>query len=200
MVNIQQCTSDVVRACEINDVALLFKCIAIGGPQCFQSGCGAYPLHVAARRDSSACCMLLLVSGCDVLERDASDLTASEVASKAGHMDLSTFLLEREEHHLAAMKSRRNSNASRTSDASQENSHDNTTVDLGNSDSNSCSIPTGSANLNHEFEDMEMQLSMKEMVSKALSSSDEDMEGFDKDELESKSSRNTTTEDATVSE
>ena len=164
---VPQYTRDLIRACEINDVSLLFQCIALGGPESIISTSGAFPLHVAARRDASACCMLLLVSGSDVLEKDSNDLTASEVANMAGHTDLSTFLFEREEHALAATKSRRNSDTSRTSDnASQE-------------DSNSLHKMTPNTNLNHEFDDIEMQQSMQDMVSKALSSSEEDMEGLD---------------------
>jgi hypothetical protein len=171
-VDMKECQDDVVRACEINDVSLLYKCIALGGPACYLS-CGTFPLHVAARRDASACCMLLLVNGYDVLGRDANDLTASAVARMAGHEDLSVFLLEREDRVLA--RSRTNS------DASEE---DNMPSDL-----------------NNEFDNVEMQQHMKDMVSKALSSSsDEDTDlalGSSSDSGFCKSSRETTAEDIT---
>ena len=46
---------------------------------------------------SSACCMLLLVNGCDVLQRDGDGRRASEVAKRSGHEELSSFLLGRED-------------------------------------------------------------------------------------------------------
>jgi hypothetical protein len=145
----QQCAADVVRACEINDISLLFKCIAMGGSSCFLS-CDTFPLHVAARRDSSACCMLLLVSGSDVLEKDANNLTAAEVARMAGHEELANFLQEREDHVLAGSRSHCNSNASHEDG------------------------PLQPLSLNNEFEQEDLQQTMKDMVSKALSSSDDD--------------------------
>ena len=148
--DMKECAQEVLRACEINDVPLLFKTIAIGGPSCFLSS-NTFPLHAAAKRDASACCMLLLVNGSHVLAKDTNDLTASEVAATAGHTQLAAFLLSREDHILAT-RSRRNSNAS------SENS------------------VTGINNLNSEFDTEELQLSMKDLVSKALGNSEDDME------------------------
>jgi len=150
-VDMKTCTAEVMRACETNDVASLFKTIAVAGPACFITS-DTFPLHMAAKRDASACCMLLLVNGSDVLARDANSLTPSEVASIAGHTDLASFLMEREEHILAT-RSRSNSNAS------------------------SDSSVTGISNLNNEFDSEGGQLNMKDMVSKALSSSEEELDG-----------------------
>jgi hypothetical protein len=201
---VARCVEDVLRACETNDISLLLRCLAIAGPECLAlpsiSSSSSSPLHMAARQGSSACCMLLLVSGVDVLLRqtdsgavdsitdaDNKQLRASEVATRGGHHDLAKFLLAREEEEEDTSRARKTfieitniSSSSSSSSHHRSTSSENNDMAPGNSSSSSVEDTTTSSSTStgaaahwmHQFENRGLQKTVQGLVSKALNSSD----------------------------
>ena len=115
--------------------------------------------------------MLLLVSGCSVLEKNKDDLKPSEVALVAGNVELSSFLIDREDHVLAT-RSRSTSQSS-----------------MGCSPTNNLNLDFDDNKEDHEY--------VRNMLNKSLSYSNEDFDPppMIDNKLVSSEGRNTTNVD-----